>query len=109
VRKPDVALGNAAQRCNHPLMALVSAGNRLLVVAAAVAGAALAWYSVVRTVSDVRRVSVGAVPTASAIAWGDRVFTTRLPLAAWLRHHGVAYVVWADRHPGVRQTIARWK
>jgi hypothetical protein len=37
---------------------------------------------------------------ASAIAWGDRVFTTRAQLEAWLRSHGAIYRAWLTRHPG---------
>ncbi len=48
----------------------------------------------------------GAVPVrANAIVWGDQVFSTPAPLAAWLVAHGRSYRRWAAFHPADRAII----
>jgi hypothetical protein len=84
-------------------MALRLGGNPLALVAAAVA-LVLPWYFVGRTLNDARPAAVSAVPP-SGIVWGDLVFTSPWPMRRWLHVHGVAYSVWAGRHPTAAETL----
>jgi hypothetical protein len=49
------------------------------------------------------------VPPVSAVPWGDRVFVGPVTLRRWLKYHGVAYSVWADRHPPADNLLQREK
>jgi hypothetical protein len=63
-------------------------------------------YFVGRTIADARPVGGSFVPP-TAVVWGNLVFSSRPPLAAWLHRRGVAYSVWAERHPRASQVLAR--
>jgi hypothetical protein len=82
---------------------LRTAGNHLLVLVA-LAAMAVPWYLVGREIADAKP-AVRSL-AATGIVWGDRVFTARAPLSAWLHRRGVAYVVWARRHPPASRVIA---
>jgi hypothetical protein len=84
-------------------MALRLGANPLVLLAAA-AVLALPWYFVGRTLNDARPAAVSAV-AASAIVWGDLVFTAPQPMRHWLHVHGVAYSVWAGRHPDAARVL----
>jgi hypothetical protein len=70
----------------------------VLVLALAVALVGFVWLRVAKTLTK-------AVPPApvigqpKAVAWGNHVFPNRAGLEAWLKQRGVAYSVWASRHP----------
>jgi hypothetical protein len=61
-----------------------------------VAVVAIAWARVVRTIQSAHPAPTQA--RATAVAWGDRVFASRVELARWLRSRGVAYSTWARNH-----------
>ena len=65
---------------------------------AAVACIAIPWYVVAQRLHDVTPVSSSAT-SASAVVWGDRVFSSPKSFAHWLRSHGASYVLWGQRHP----------
>jgi hypothetical protein len=48
-----------------------------------------------------------SVPPVSAVVWGDYVFSSPPAMARWLRVHGVAYSVWADRHPPANHLLKK--
>jgi hypothetical protein len=83
---------------------LRSAQNLFLTLAAIVA-IGLPSYFVVRTMVDARPAARSFLPPA-AVVWGDLVFSSRPPLAAWLHKRGVSYSVWAERHPRASQVLA---
>jgi hypothetical protein len=77
----------------------------LLAALAAVAAAAFsAWVFVAHVLRSGEPVgSTSLRPTA--VVWGNRVFTDRSSIEAWLRVRGVAYPVWAKRNPSLAATI----
>jgi hypothetical protein len=83
----------------------VRLAQNLLLILAAIAAIGVPMYFVVRTIADARPVVSFVPPTA--VVWGDRVFSSRPPLAVWLHRRGVAYAVWAERHPRASQVLAR--
>jgi hypothetical protein len=48
-------------------------------------------------------------PPVSAVPWGDRVFFGPGTLHHWLKVHGIAYSVWAERHPPADKLLQREK
>jgi hypothetical protein len=60
---------------------------------------AVPWYFVARTIENARPAAKSSV-RANAVVWSDRVFSAPQPLGRWLHARGVAYSVWAARHPG---------
>jgi len=46
-----------------------------------------------------------SVPKVSAVVWGDRVMFGTPAMAHWLKSHGIAYSVWAGRHPPANQLL----
>jgi hypothetical protein len=78
-----------------------------VVMATICAGVVLAvpWYYVVKTIRDVRPVVSPMV--ASSVFWGGRYLSTRPQMSAWLHYHGIAYSVWARRHPHAATRIGR--
>jgi hypothetical protein len=75
----------------------------LLVILAAISAP---WYLVGQTLANAKPAARSSL-TSSGVVWGDRVFTSRGPLAAWLHFRGVAYVVWGRRHPLAWRTLER--
>jgi hypothetical protein len=63
-------------------------------------------YLVGRTIADAKPV-IGPFVPPTAVVWGDLVFSSRPPLAAWLHRRGVVFSVWAERHPRASQVLAR--
>jgi hypothetical protein len=64
--------------------------------------------TIVRTLRHVEPVH-STVPPVAAVAWGDRVFVGPGTLHHWLKFHGVAYSVWAERHPPADKLLQREK
>jgi hypothetical protein len=46
-------------------------------------------------------------PPVSGVVWGDLVFSQPPMMAHWLRVHGVAYSVWAQRHPPANRLLKK--
>lgn len=86
-------------------MALRATINPLLVLVA-LAAIAIPWYTVARTLADAKPVARSSV-SPSGVVWGDRVFTSRDDLTAWLHRRGAAYSVWASRHPHAHGGLGR--
>ena len=86
-------------------MALGHPGRPLLIIAALVA-IAIPWYTVARTIANAKPADRSPV-MSSGVVWAERVFTSKPPLTAWLRRHGVAYSVWAGRHPVAGSALER--
>jgi hypothetical protein len=76
----------------------------------AVAGAIMAVLvsTIVNTMRHVKPVKATA-PPVSAVPWGDRVFFGPGTLHHWLKVHGIAYSVWAERHPPADNVLQREK
>jgi hypothetical protein len=74
-------------------------------VIVAVVALGIPFYLVGKTLHNVRPVRSSAV--ARSIVWGDRVFLTRRTLGRWLLARGVAYSVWAERHPRASRRLPR--
>jgi 4-amino-4-deoxy-L-arabinose transferase-like glycosyltransferase len=70
-----------------------------LVLAAVAAGVAVAipWYYVVREFQNAEPIN-SPLP-AGSVLWGTNYFNTPRELSRWLHYRGVAYSVWATRHP----------
>jgi hypothetical protein len=64
--------------------------------------------SIVHTMKHVEPVKA-TQPPVSAVPWGDRVFVGPGSLAHWLKVHGVAYSVWAERHPPANHLLQKQK
>ena len=64
--------------------------------------------AIVRTLRHVKPVR-SEVPPVSAIVWGDRVFFGPGSMKHWLKVRGVAYSVWAERHPPADNLLQREK
>jgi hypothetical protein len=86
-------------------MTLRATGTPLLLLAT-LAVLAAPWYLVGRTIAEATPAASSPVPP-NAVVWGGRVFTSRPSLGVWLHRRGVAYVVWADRHPHARRFLER--
>ena len=86
-------------------MTLRATGTPLLLLAT-LAVLAAPWYLVGRTIAEATPAASSPVPP-NAVVWGGRVFTSRPSLAVWLHRRGVAYVVWAGRHPHARRFLER--
>ena len=67
---------------------------------------AVPWIIAGRTLANPPDPPVSSAKT-SGVVWGGLVFTTRRPLHHWLHVHGVAYSVWAGRHPPAANTVRR--
>jgi len=78
-------------------MALRPAVNYVAVFAA-VACIAIPWYAVSQKLRDASPVRP-SVSSATAVVWGDRVFSSPSGLRLWLRARGASYAVWGGRHP----------
>ena len=78
--------------------------KRLFVTIAGTLAIAIPWYYVAQTLRHAR-----PVPTdpASSVFWGSLYFNTAPDLSQWLRRRGVAYSVWASRHPPAAGRIGR--
>jgi hypothetical protein len=86
-------------------MALAFRGSWAALAAVAVATVAIPWYFVARTLQNATPVPSTVV--ASSVTWADRVFPSQRPLAHWLHVRGVAYSVWALRHPPAAARIKK--
>ncbi len=70
----------------------------VVLFAVVVALVGLVWLQVAKTLTK----TVPPAPIVGqpkAVAWGAHVFPNRAGLEAWLRERGIAYSVWAARHP----------
>jgi hypothetical protein len=77
--------------------ALIYFPKRILAIAVLAVALAVPWYYVVRTMRNVQPVN-SPVP-ARSVFWAHSYFNTPRELRRWLHRRGVAYVVWAKRHP----------
>jgi len=84
----------AASRLSGALALLLAAG-----------AIALPWYFVTNKLKDVEPVRSPA--SATAFVWSGRVFAARPPFRRWLHRRGVAYAVWAHRHPAAARHLPR--
>jgi hypothetical protein len=64
--------------------------------------------TIVNTMRHVKPVKA-TTPPVSAVPWGDRVFFGPGTLHHWLKVHGIAYSVWAERHPPADNLLQREK
>jgi hypothetical protein len=64
--------------------------------------------SIVHTMRHVKPVKA-TQPPVSAVPWGDRVFLGPGSLTHWLKVHGVAYSVWAERHAPADHLLQKQK
>jgi hypothetical protein len=80
-------------------------GGAQLATVVALGALAIPWYFVVRTLREARPV-VAARIAPTGVVWGGRVFVARGPLHHWLHFRGVAYSVWAYRHPAAASVLA---
>jgi hypothetical protein len=90
-------------------LALRQRASRLVVALCVLALAAIMAVlvgSIVRTLKHVKPVRA-AKPPVSAVVWGTLVFQSPSGLDVWLRRHGVAYSVWADRHPPANHLLRK--
>lgn len=78
--------------------------KRFVMIMAGAVAIAVPWYYVAQTLRHARPVST---QPASSVFWGSLYFNTRGDLSTWLRHRGVAYSVWARRHPPAAARIGR--
>lgn len=76
--------------------------------AALVAVMVLLVGTIVNTMRDPQPVKSSA-PPVSAVVWGDYVFSSPSPMAHWLKVHGVAYSVWAERHRPANHLLKKQK
>lgn len=79
--------------------------GRVLAVVISVTVIAVPWYYVVKTIHDAQPVNSPVRP--SSVYWGRLYFNTSRDLSRWLHRRGVAYAVWADRHPHAAARIGR--
>lgn len=86
-------------------MTLAVRGSMLTLAAAALTAIAIPWYLVARTLQTATPVPSTVV--ATSVIWADRVFPARGALAHWLHRRGVAYSVWASRHPPAAARIKK--
>jgi hypothetical protein len=76
-------------------------------VAAIVVVMAILVTAIFRTMRHVKPVRATA-PPISGVVWGDGIVFSQPPaMAHWLRVHGVAYSVWAERHPPASKLLKR--
>ena len=75
-----------------------------LAVFAAVACIAVPWYAVSQKLRDASPVEPSP-SFATAVVWGDRVFSSPKSLGHWLRFHGASYSLWGERHPHARLVL----
>jgi hypothetical protein len=66
-------------------------------IAVVVLAVTVPWYFIMKTIQHARPVAPPA--RAHAVVWSDLVFSTPQPLRRWLRARGIAYTIWASRHP----------
>ena len=64
--------------------------------------------SIAHTLKHVKPVKASK-PPVSAVPWGDRVFLGPGTLQHWLKVHGIAYSVWAKRHPPANTLLQKQK
>jgi hypothetical protein len=62
--------------------------------------------TIVNTMRNPRPVHATA-PPISAVVWGEYVFSSPPAMAHWLKVHGVAYSVWAHRHPPANHLLKK--
>jgi hypothetical protein len=67
----------------------------LTVVGLGAAGAT--WVKVAQTLTTA--VAPPPAARASAVVWGDRVFSTQTQARRWFRSHGLSYRAWIAKHP----------
>src|SRR5690242_13189350 len=48
-----------------------------------------------------------STPPVSAVVWGDKVVFGPPSMRHWLKFHGIAYSVWAGRHPPADRLLQR--
>jgi hypothetical protein len=88
---------------------MVRAQIVLLVVLTMVAllAAGFSWYRVAHTLRTARPVKVPTIHPVSGVFWGDRVFSSRQALTAWLNARGASYARWASRNPDLARVLAK--
>ncbi len=64
--------------------------------------------TIVNTMRNVQPVHASK-PPKSAVVWGDRVFFGPGSMKHWLKVRGIAYPVWAERHPPADKLLQRQK
>jgi hypothetical protein len=73
-------------------------------VIVAIVALGIPLYFLGKTLNDVQPVRSDS--TARSVVWANRVFLTRHSLSHWLHVRGVAYSVWAERHPLAARAMA---
>src|SRR5438046_6583480 len=104
-RRPCQTLEHQLDCSNYGAIAdaLVYRSKTALAVLAAVVALGIPWYYVVKTIRNATPVE--SPIAASAVYWGDRWFPRTKQLSHWLHDRGVAYSVWAKRHPAAASRI----
>lgn len=85
-----------------PLVRDAVSGALVVLGLAALVGAC---FLVGREIADAKPVRAAFIPP-TAVVWGNRVFSGRRPLTVWLHYRGVAYTLWAERHPAASRVLA---
>lgn len=82
---------------------------RLFVLAVAFAvsigAVAATWFYIAQVLTSGTPVTIRETPPPSSFVWGDKVFSTKAEVAAWLRSRGLSYQTWARVHPGAAKII----
>jgi hypothetical protein len=73
----------------------------------ALIAAAFSWYRVAHTLRTARPVRVPTIHPVSGVFWGDRVFSSRQALTAWLNARGASYARWASRNPDLARVLGK--
>ena len=69
----------------------------LLLWLVAIALTTLVWVRAIESLTNPKPTTAQTRP--QAFVWGDRVFQSKPLMEQWLRERGIAYSVWAKRHP----------
>jgi hypothetical protein len=85
-----------------PLVGDALSGLLVLLGLAALVGSC---FLVGREIADAKPARSTFIPP-TAVVWGNRVFSARPALAAWLHYRGVAYTHWAGLHPAASRVLA---
>lgn len=87
-------------------LALRRPSSLILLLGLGVVGAVMALLvlSIAHTLKHVKPVH-SSKPRVSAVVWGDKVLFGTPAMAHWLKVHGIAYSVWAERHPPANRLL----
>lgn len=88
-----------------PVSSLVRTFVTVAVILVGIGLASLAWARVAHKFTTAKPVEVPAIHSVTGVVWGDRVFSSRPAIAAWLREHGATYAAWAARYPRLARVV----